>query len=445
MAFRLILPEQGSESTKLVIPEKGNEPIVKESLSGSALRNIAGVGASALGGITGLAKLPESIYQHAEKTRNAAVRHDLNTDNIYGSDPVITEWALQDQEENTYKPKVAPVLNKAASGIQSSLGITPEYLQPKNETESIVQDVASNIGQNIALAAITGGLGSAKNIGSFIYNAGKRAVQGKVGKYATKALGGGELAQLVAEIGTPAVLQSLNVGNVVKGLTPVRNDLYEKAEKAAGVSRVDAGQTKKIVEKLKDSKFLTVPEHKDINNNFNKIYKSIDEGNKISVQDAFKIKTNLNELKYESKLPDAAKKMYNRLLPEFNSVLKNASKEFPEFGKSYNAANDISINLAKAQNTQKFIQDSIKGSSFIKKPVAELFKPLSQGKNALSTAFSLGHDVPEQAIEYYTQALASASKEQLPSFLRYVNKLDKVLEKSKSDVEKKGNFRLISE
>jgi len=68
-------------------------------------------------------------------------------------------------------------------------------------------------------------------------------------------------------------------------------------------------------------------------------------------------------------------------------------------------------------------------------------------------AGKIGATIPEVSgapqgqsfMEYYTQALASASKEQLPSFLRYVNKLDKVLEKSKSDVERKGNFRLISE
>lgn len=416
-------------SYELIYPED-KKAVNKEGLGSKILRNVTAATGKALNTIPNLITTPERLQNATQENALKSAQSTLNNPNV----PQHLKGALKryTEESKNNNPlisfsKIQNKVNEAASSL-----FPENYLEPKNKVEEEIQDVLANIGFNTGSFLASGGtFNTVKEGGKFLYDIGKRALQGKAGKYAAKGAGLGDIGQIIAEIGTPAALETLNVKNLVKSMYPTQEKLYNETNKAAGYHKIDAGNIKTVVKNKLDSKVLKSPQYKQLRNNLNEIFESVDSNNMIDVSQAFKIKTNLNELLYDSKLSDIAKKDYKQFLPLFNNILNDAGKKYKDFGRYYHQANNITRIINESKKTSKFIEDAFEKTTFLHKPIGYLFKtPIKsarQASNALSAAGQLSIDHPKQFMEYYSKALQAASKKSLPTFINNVSKMDKLI------------------
>lgn len=395
------------------------QPDVPESGIGQAVRNVVSSGSKALFDVASLATIPESIYKFGEQTRNKAIEHALKPGNeayLYGSNRQDTQKGLQNLKENTYKPKVAPVIEKTKDFVGSFL---PEgYLEPKSENERVFQDYASML----PLYFLGGGSKALTEIGKFF---GKVAAGRYAGSQLEK-LGLGTTGRLVGEIGVPALFEILNLKNIKKHFEPFKNKSYENLPEIAGSSKIDATSIQQVMENInKEAKGRM--HSKKIFENLEDIEKSIINSS-LNVKDLQPLKTKLNTLIYQDNL-DSLKPLLSKVNEEIKKV--------PSYGQAVTKADKLHMNLlnldSKIEDTQNFIQDSIKKvpvkkAYWIKKGASLLVD--NPAIDTIKISGKLATDFPKESAQYAINAFKAASKKNSGALLSSLNQLGKLIEKS---------------
>lgn len=441
---------------------KGNEDIVdqtlstkpaKESLGGTVLRNTVGGLSKAASTpydiLTAPSRISDSLEEYHSNANKEMYEKALQSGTLNSFQKANVQKSLKalEKKENPIISQVTKSTDKVIDNVINKV-LPKDYLKPKNDFESNIQDVIGHVAFGTSAGASQGLFKNAKTASQFAYDILKRSVQGKVGKYTAKALGADDVGQMIAEIGTPVALEALNVNNLLKGLRPVKNELYESAEKASGFKKIDADKMGSDIEKILDSNFLKKPGGKEVQHNLGKIYDSINrKDNKIHVSDIFKAKKELNSLAYDSKVSDTAKKTYKRVLAMTNGLLDKAGEEFKDFGNAYKSANNLTRISNEAKQTSDFIKQTFEKSTLSSNPIRFLFKvpekSTRQALNAVGTAGELFIDHPKQFMDYYGKALVAASEKQVPAFLNNVKKMNKLISEKKPEEKKGFSLRAI--
>jgi hypothetical protein len=402
----------------LKILDKGNEPIVKNTLG----KNLIG----------GLAKGIENAEDYL-RLGAGAISDPLGIKSVKYA--INTLYPQEQQQE-----KVA--------GFRKL--ISPLIPEPKTIPEKESEDVIGNVAFNLATLGAEQGFKSVKDFGMAGFDFLKRSLQGKAGKYAAKAVGFGDIGQAIVEVGTPVALETLNVNNLVKGMQKPKENAYEEATKAAGFkkvnSRVEAGDTKEKLTNYLLRDYAEQPGLKNFKKNIQSMYGTLDKNGDIYIKDALHWKQELNNLVYRSDISQTLKDKYSSLLPNFNGILEKASSEFKDFGSPYNQANNLTRIVSEAKQASEFAKEAFDKVK-VTQPIKYLFSGTkligSQAGNALGTAAQLKIDHPKQFAEYYSKAIAAASKKQLPKFLSNVKNMEKLVKtKDKEKSYNKSGFTL---
>lgn len=399
MKFKLYRPEQSQE-----VPETG---------IASALRNVVSSGAKTVSSLAQIPTVPETLWQHAEQTRNRAIEHALlpgNEANLYGSNPEDTRKGLEKLKANPFQPKIAPIVEK---GHRIAKNIFPEgYLEPKSEGEETFQDYASLIPLHLV------GGGSIKSIPSFLAKVGA----GRFAGQKVEEAGGGTLGRLATEIAVPGILEGLNLQNIKKYFEPYKKDTYKDLPVIAGNTKISASS---LEDKLEDAWKNSIGRkgESSIRKSLQIIQDEIKDGH-IDLNKLQPLKKKLNNLIYED----------NRqiLKPVLGEVFSMIDKH-PEYAQALKKADKLHSTFANLENSESFINElkNVKGYKtkvgLFGKAFRLLYKaPTTQSINLLS---KLGRQFPKETLNYATKSLEAATRKQAPQFIKELTNLQKLIDK----------------
>lgn len=228
------------------------------------------------------------------------------------------------------------------------------YLEPKNETEALADDVISD-----AVALMIPIKGKVPFLKSIALSAGSNLVGKATEKFSGKS-----------DVGTYAKLGSLMLMSMAsksgfKGADKFVNGLYSQAEATIPeAATVNATKMSENLSRLKKSVSLgtKAPSEKFIINEVDEILEKVKDG-KISPQEAMASKRSLNE-KIASfaygpepqQVKARAKKLAPIIKKELNSVINEYGKENPEFLKTYRQAEEGFATIAQSKRVSNFIQ-----------------------------------------------------------------------------------------
>ena len=404
------------------------KPSSKESYLGAGLRNIVSTGANIADTLGNIATLPlragEALATGAEQARNKALEHALqpgNEANLYGSDPTETRKALENYKKNPQQEAViAPMIKQAKEAVKSKF---PEkYLEPHNETERVFQDYASLVGTHLLLPGST-----LKDIPGLV----GRTVVGRAAGEGVKKAGGGEIGRIAAEIAVPGLLKGLNPKNIQEYFTPKKDAAYKALESVKG--EADASKYEKLIEDLykKEHGFAkSVTNRKALTALGNEIHNG-----KIPLNKLPETQERINRLIYGR--GENKPSYLGAIQKEFKSMLRNSSKEHPEFGKMFKEANDLSLTTQRARTAANFIRELKNEPGLVGKAAFGLFSnPIVKGTQA---QYNLITKFPKEALKYYGKAITAASEGRITAFKKEFDMLDKLMTKANPQTSESKN------
>jgi len=324
--------------------------------------------------------------------------------------------------------------------------LTGEYLEPRNEAEKIGDEAIADLTSLLMPAAF------GKKVVTFSRALGAVGT-GNIAKWLTKKIGGGEVAQTGAKLGTMILTSAVNPG----GLQRYMKNLYASSRDIAPDNVfVKSNILKPTVEKLGKIKQygLTTPTKTLLNETYKELSEKVKKQS-ISIKDLVESKYDLNELVSQRGITETAKHHYNELKKDILDVLKKESIKNPSLEK-------IVTPLFKADEIYKAINQSSKLKSFLNKHISleKLYSPATAVLLGLHPKGSMGGIGAGLGIresvnfiepilrsgevrKYYLGALTAATKNNAAAAINNVKRLDKELAKKSEQPKSQEKWELI--
>lgn len=303
---------------------------------------------------------------------------------------------------------------------------TKGFTSPKNETEKFIDEVAETA------TSLLGPMKFRKSLGV--------ALGSSLAKEGVKLSGLGEVPQESAKLGTMLMLTALNPGGALK-YAESQYKIANQLSKGASIQATNMrGNLENLLKDLQKgvsttSKNAVIRPIEDILNKVN--------NNKILVHDLTAAKRDLNTLMKDPELLRREKKLLKNVSKEIDTAIKPYEKTNPAFSKSYRPANEIYGAVMQGNKAYDFIKRNLGGKSIIGAALGEL--ALGKAEYILPTiAGAAGIHGTSKAVDfftriakskqlqkYYSKAIASALKEDLPALKQYEGKIEEEFSKGK--------------
>ncbi len=416
---------------------QGIEQPQEEGTLGSIGRNIARTGARAGEAVLGL---PGDVAHAAIGAGNYLA-------------PSIIPSVEQINEFSKAHPIIASTIGAPITGPAALPGssdirkatkaVTGEYLEPQGEGEefwdNVVSDFATIFAPELGLAKGAKTIGSVAKTG---YSALAKAAVGNAAAEAVKGSGGGPIETAL----TKFIAMSIPFGASGKIKSSYTND-YKKAEDAvaeyAKTNKLPEVSSSSVVNKMEKA-VSGLAAHKD-----QPIIKALVDGIKqeagetIDLSRLQQMKQNVNS-NYSLNLTAAGKKALNKVNEALKDSISSAGKEVPGFLESWQPAEELFGDYAKATKAWDYVKNTVKNkpvqsvlsSALVAGPAAGLAKastvatvgaaayPGYQGYKFLSL---LKNSPQGRAI--YSDMFKNALLENAAAVNRDANKLEKIMEK----------------
>lgn len=410
-------PEQQSGGFKLYKPsnqqvqeqpEQVEEEFSPENGIMKAIRNVVGAGSQA----ASLLAAPFSAREKLQQQGIESLKKSMSNEQVPQGLKTAGNRILNERENRSQGLGIEGL----KTGIESAL--PKDYLKPRNENEEVFQDYASMV----PLHFLTGGTASA--IPSLFF---RTAVGRKAGE-AVKSMGGGEIGNIAAQIGVPALLEGLNVKRIKDTFLPYKKDIYTSLPKVAGNAQSKAVNLESALEKASQS----AKGRKGTNliyENLNDIKKEIVNGS-IPVEKLQPIKTKLNDLIYKDR-----RDVLKPVLSEVNSLID----QHPKYAKAVKDADALHTIFNKLEDTDKFFKEltNVKGYKNKSGLISKAGKLFFEAPTVKSTILlgKIAKRFPKESADYATKAFKAASKKQIPQFFNYMGNLEKLIDKVEKEEE----------
>ncbi len=334
-----------------------------------------------------------------------------------------------------------PTMEDVGKFLQQYL---PEgYTEPQGGLESIADLALGGIGAPIKGAKALGLLGKSRKVPfSQVGKAIKSNLGSAAGSSAAEALGGGELSQFAGGLagGHLANVSGLPKSKSIKGLSePVRQDLYNKSDAIkTAPSKKSLNALKSNVEKslveiekgIPSKEKLGAQPH--IKHALTELQKP---GNKI--EDIIRLKQDLNNLGYESKLPEVQQKEYRKVVPHFRKAIEEFGNKVPKFNEYFPQAETLT-KLIKQDPESKNIASAVakelgKKSLSIPGAIMDWIIEPTIGKLNENRKLLMASPALRKAFWNVNTSLLAGDKEGVFRSLRQVSKDYRRAEKKESD------------
>lgn len=297
--------------------------------------------------------------------------------------------------------KYAPETNvqKVQSSLESLLemgGYDPEGARPQGVLEETLANIGQILGGEVALSPFTGGISPRALVG--------RAIGGGIGSEGAKKAGEafdlGPTAQTALELG--GTLLGTGLGGYIGKYgfrTPTRvlhhnleqqkAPLYDQARQSAEGIKVQAPKAGQQLNELERKLGRRSPYKKDeIRNMINTFQDIAEDPNAISLQEVVDLKKDINEA-WSKARTSGQKEFLNKLRTiAKEEILDPAAQLHPEWGASFNAAEDITRFLGGAPNFREIVKKnpSIRGYLEDMGPIGFVLASLYSPKAAIPIA-----------------------------------------------------------
>ncbi len=381
-----------------------------------------------------------------------------------GAIPTVAEIeeSLPAEAKPSYTP--FPTVEQAQEVTQR---LTGQKFEPKGALEETIQDIAADLGG--ALPAIfSGQLPFGRTVARLTGYAARSGL-GNAAKQVTKAFGGNEIAQGLTKL---AFMVAPSQGVTRRNLKQLEDESYTKAEEAIIGAKANATTLKKATDKIFDEVSKgDVPGKNFIKERIRALDDAIVGANRpmISVEDAWKLKKNLNAHMASKATPKEAIPYIKRLVGNLNEFLQDFGKKVPAFGENFNRAEDIHSGLKSLGTVSKFLKDRVGLKQVVKNPALKfvlfgagnyylgtptLLKGTALGAAGLGTArgiqeIAMWNDLlrkSKTANKVAGSMVKNLFAQNANSFTRDVKKLDKIATKYEEEspmTGKKGKFTYV--
>lgn len=244
--------------------------------------------------------------------------------------------------------------------------LTGQTFEPRGIFEETIQDIAADLGG--ALPAIfSGKLPFGKTLGRLAGYA-ARSGAGNAAKQITKAFGGNETAQGLAKL---AFMVAPSQGVTRRNLSELQKESYKKAKETAVGAKEGATKLKQATDKIfSEVSKGDVPGKNFLKERIRSVDDAIVGANRpmISVEDAWRLKKDLNAHLASKDIPEKTVPYVKRLVTNLNEVLQDFGKKVPEFGENFNRGEDIHAGLESLGTVSKFLKEQVGLKQVIKNP-----------------------------------------------------------------------------
>ena len=406
----------------------------------------AAAGRIVAGGVAKAAALPyhlvtspivlgDALYRNANNARHNYIEKNLERggDALYGTDPEVARKNLEEsKEKNPDEPNFAAkgveYTNKYIQDKLDDIGVG-EYLKPKNEWESDMQEIVASIS---TLPFIGGQL---KDVPKLV----KNLVIGKTAKKLTEGAvdlaGGsenvGKVGGIVADIVVPALWNSFNSKHVKEQIKPTLQKDIKELENIAGNTKVNVENVEKSLQEVR--KAIDVhPQNREYRELLSRIEEKVFDG-EIPLADMQNFDHNIGQAINGPKGLTGLQPVRDAIREAIINV------EVPGYQDLLDKTNQNYVALHDIQDTQSFMKKmtSIRGVGLnptlglgIKTANAVLDNDGIQAGKALAKIFE---NNPTKVTNYLTDMFTAASKHRQSDYLNSALKLGRLIEGGKKD------------
>jgi hypothetical protein len=305
-----------------------------------------------------------------------------------------------------------------------------EFSEEKTKGFTKAQSPAEEKGDEIAqtLASLVGPMKFRKALGI--------TVGSQLAKEGLGAVGFGEGAQEAGKLGTMFILSALNPGAALK----YSRLNYDKANQLAKGASINVSNLENNLNKLKISleEGLTTSEKEFVRKPIDQILGKVKNG-KLPVTELTSMKRDVNKLVGDPETLKGAKKLLRTVGKEVDLAIKPYEKINPEFAKTYRPANEIFGAVMQGNKAQNWIKKTLGNKSILGSVAVELLlgypqaivPTIATGAGVYGAAKSIDFltrlSKSKELQKFYSKALLSAAKEDLPSIRLYEKKIEDYL------------------